>query len=241
MKISTKIIIVFLIGLYSSFTFAGIVVDGTRFIYRGGDREVDVRITNNANAPLIAQSWIDNGPSDKNKPIDEISVPFNLTPPVARVDPEKGQTLRIFATKNDFPLDRESIYWLNILEIPPKNKEATGNRIEFTIKTILKLIYRPKEIGKDVPADAYKKITWKLVKDKSGKSYFDVYNPTPYYFTFPSVELKNGTKTPIAMVAPMSSINVFPEKGSFDSISELSTYYINDWGVSQSATFPVSK
>lgn len=223
---------------------AGIVLDATRIIYRQGDREVNIRMNNNADLPVIAQSWIDNGSIDRGKPADEIIVPFNLTPPVARVDPGRGQTLRIFANTSELATDRESVFWLNVLEIPPKNKESNINKIEFTIRTSIKVIYRPKSIGRDVPNEAYKQISWKLVPKKGGKSFLLITNPTPFYYTFTSADEKTSTgtvKTPIAMVPPLGSLEISPEKGDFSGLNSISTFYINDWGVSVPVNYEIIK
>ncbi|MDE9471355.1 fimbria/pilus periplasmic chaperone, partial [Xenorhabdus bovienii] len=79
---------------------------------------------------------------------EDINVPFILTPPVNRIDPNKGQSLRIrYIENNHLPADRESLFWLNALEIPVKIKEE-GNRnyLQFAIRTCIKIFFRPSSL-----------------------------------------------------------------------------------------------
>lgn len=102
--------------LASTLSQAAIVITGTRVVYPESSREVNVRLTNVEQSPVLVQAWIDDGNAGASP--DEIKVPFVLMPPVFRVEPKKGQTLRVMYTGDDLPKDRESVYWLNVLEIP---------------------------------------------------------------------------------------------------------------------------
>jgi P pilus assembly chaperone PapD len=50
------------------FSFAAhannIIVNGTRFIYPGNEKEITVQLSNNADRPALAQAWLDNGDAD---------------------------------------------------------------------------------------------------------------------------------------------------------------------------------
>jgi P pilus assembly chaperone PapD len=65
------------------------------------------------------QSWIDTG--DPTALPEKINVQFVIMPPITRIDAGKGQMLRLIYTGGTLADDRESIFWLNILAIPPKN------------------------------------------------------------------------------------------------------------------------
>ena len=97
---------------------AGIVIDGTRVVYPAAKREVTVNVRNNTEKPSLVEAWLDTGNAD-SKP-GEVKVPFALTPPVFRLDPTKGQSLRLVYTRDPLPNDRESLFWLNVLDIPPR-------------------------------------------------------------------------------------------------------------------------
>lgn len=121
---------------------ASIVITGTRVVYPTGERAVSVKLNNNGKQPVLIQNWVDDGDSAK-KP-DDSSAPFIVTPPVNRVDPGKGQTLRISYTGNSLPSDRESVFWLNVLEVPAKHNAAPNeNYLQVAFRTRIKLFYRP--------------------------------------------------------------------------------------------------
>lgn len=102
-----------------------IVLHGTRVVYPSNAREITLQLSNNGTAPSLVQAWIDDG-NAKSTP-DEANVPFIITPPISRVEATKGQTLRITALPNSSQLSQqqESIFWLNVLDIPPKPEGKT--------------------------------------------------------------------------------------------------------------------
>jgi P pilus assembly chaperone PapD len=58
------------IALFFCFIFSfaahanNIIVNGTRFIYPGNEKEITVQLSNNADRPALAQAWLDNGDAD---------------------------------------------------------------------------------------------------------------------------------------------------------------------------------
>ena len=126
---------------------AAVVIAGTRVVYPASEREVTINLTNKGATPLLVQSWLDEGDT-KAKP-ENISVPFTLSPPMFRMNPAKGQTLRLLATPDaveKLPKDKESVFWLNVMEIPPKpqGEAANENMMQLAFKTRIKVFYRPK-------------------------------------------------------------------------------------------------
>lgn len=101
----------------SAASVAGIQPGSTRVIYPAAKREVTLQIMNHATMPRLIQAWIDRGDSDAPT---ATSSPFFVTPPISRINPDKSQTLRITFIGGDVPGDRESVFWLNILELQPK-------------------------------------------------------------------------------------------------------------------------
>ena len=97
--------------------YAGMTISGTRVIFPGNEREKTVRTTNKGTTPLLVQVWVDDG--GKNDDINNIKVPFTVTPPVYRIEPGKGQSIRLIYNGMSLPQDRESVFWFNLLEIPP--------------------------------------------------------------------------------------------------------------------------
>lgn len=208
--------------------YSSVIVNGTRVIYPGNEREVTVKLSNNGKLPVLVQTWIDNG--DVSEKPEKIAVPFILTPPVNRIDPDKGQTLRLSYTASpQLPEDRESVYWLNVLEIPPA-KQDIPNRLQMAFRTRIKLFYRPDAIADRTKAiEAAEKLKWSVV---GGELQAD--NISPYYISLVSISLSQaGKKYSIEgeMVAPMNKKS-FKLKGNISVThgAALSYEYINDWG-----------
>lgn len=215
-------------------SWAAMVIEGTRVVVRAGERETLVRMTNQGNVPLVVQTWIDNGEADRNKSPDQIQVPFALTPPIARVDPGKGQTIRIYPATEPLPTDRETLFWFNALEIPPKTKNTDENVVQFTIRSRLKLFYRPQALGRDVPREAIGQVKWSLVNDQDGRKVLRAHNLSPYHFTFGQGQALVGGQTVKLtgeMALPLGSADLRPENGA--DLSGSKTFklnYINDYG-----------
>lgn len=193
---------------------AQVIVHGTRQIFPGNQREITVRVENAGQRASLVQAWTDDG--DKQAGPEDAKTPFVLRPPVFRLDAGKSQVLRVLFTGGDLPQDRESIYWLNVLDIPPAPKAdemASRNFLQFSLRTRIKLIYRPK--GLDAAAAAPQKLQWTLVQDKQGWA-LQASNPTPYYVHFGKLALrvqgKDYDSTDPEMLAPMST-RMYPLQG----------------------------
>lgn len=126
--------------------WGGIYIYGTRIIYPAQKKEITVQIMNEGSRGALVQSWIDDG--DTSLPPEKIQVPFVMTPPVAKVSGGSGQQLKIKQLANTLPQDRESLFFLNVLDIPPNSAESEGkNIIKFAMQNRIKFIYRPQGIS----------------------------------------------------------------------------------------------
>lgn len=218
------IISLFSLIVLCSNAHASIVITGTRVIYPSDAREVTVKLSNEGHSPLLVQSWLDKG-NEKAKP-DQIKVPFTLTPPINRVEPGNGQTLRIRSLPNNLPADRESVFWLNVLEIPQGAIENNENYIQVAFRSRIKFFYRPAAI-KDGIIDAPKKMVWR----HAGKG-IKVKNPTPYYISLATIT-SGGKSLKGRMLAPFSE-NSYTLSGN-----QVSIEYINDFGAVVKQNFKV--
>ena len=216
----------FLFTISSSVSLAGIVLNSTRVIYPSSDKEVTVKVLNKGERPVLIQSWIDDGSIDKNP--SDIKVPFVLTPPINRVDPEKGQTLRIRYVGSEFlPKDRESLFWLNVLEIPAKaGKVGSKNKIQVAFRTRVKILYRPDNLTLDIN-DASNALSWERVENG-----IIINNTTPYYFSISKVFTNNENEFISGEMIPPKSAHLF--KINKDKLKTKNNYlkieYINDYG-----------
>lgn len=117
---------------------AGVVIFGTRVVYPAEKQEVVVQLMNHGARSSLVQSWIDDG--NTSLPPEKINVPFLLSPPVARITGNSGQQLRIKKLANKLPANKESLFYLNVLDIPPNTPGSEGaNTLRFAMQNRIKL------------------------------------------------------------------------------------------------------
>ncbi|NML29905.1 fimbria/pilus periplasmic chaperone [Paraburkholderia antibiotica] len=184
------------LSLCSGIAHASVVVNGTRLVYDASDREITVKLDNVGSGPALVQVWLDTG-DPKSLP-DEVQVPFTMSPPLFRLDQKKGQSVRLIYTQDPMPQDKESLFWLNVLEVPPTTASADTvdrNMLRLAFRSRIKLFFRPDGLpGRADEAPA--KISWKFVPKKEGGGYvLEATNPTPYHVTFTQVVAKAGAGT----------------------------------------------
>ena len=223
---------------------AGVIINTTRVIFSEADGEAAVQLRNKGKGPVLAQLWIDDGDA-KAKP-SELDVPFALTPAVARIDPGRGQAVRFLKTRDELPKDRESLFWFNLLEIPPKPTKqlAQGdNVLQFSLRTRIKMFYRPSGLIGSAN-QAHEQLRFVLTPAQpDGARTLQVFNPTPYHITFRSLDVRPAVDAPVwaqlskadsRMVAPMSELRLPLKLESATSPAPQSAqvFYgvINDYG-----------
>ncbi|NOL49181.1 fimbria/pilus periplasmic chaperone [Pelistega europaea] len=224
----------------SSASYANVIILGTRVVYPANQKNVTVQLTNESDTPALVQSWIDNG--DLNASPDQIKTPFVITPPVTRVESKRGQSLRITYTGEALPTDKESIFYFNVLDVPPKPKTKGGNQnyLQIAIRSRLKLFFRPTGLPYPVH-EAYDKVTWR-VDTSAGKPLLVVHNPSPYYITYSQITLEQGSQKVEVnqpdMVAPMSEAS-FPLPSNAIRSGSIKWAIINDFGGKQTGSSPL--
>ncbi|WP_322015169.1 molecular chaperone [Paraburkholderia sp. J12] len=220
-------------GLTAFTAHAAITITGTRVVYPAQNREVNVRLKNVEDQPVLVQAWLDDGNAAAAP--NEIKVPFALLPSVFRVEPHKGQALRIMFTGGDMPKDRESVYWLNVLEIPPKPSDADQrNMIQLAFRTRIKLFYRPASLLDDPTAER-SKLKWHLAVDDKGEHVVRLENPSAYYISIGMAELDAGSKRIFLkpdMAPPFGHVDLVPQFGALDFKAPGTVSYtvLNDFG-----------
>lgn len=175
--------------LTSTIANAGVSIVNTRIIYPSNAKSVNVQLNNNFDTAALVQTWIDDGDSSSIPEAEKI--PFILNPALTRIEANKGQVIRILPLDTShLAKDRETIFWFNMLDIPPVDPELEKtNHINFTVRTRIKMFYRPNEI-KIKPAQAYEALEFKKTNQQ-----LSVNNPTPYYITL--VEINDGINNAI--------------------------------------------
>ncbi|MDG6894736.1 fimbrial biogenesis chaperone [Volucribacter amazonae] len=227
-------------AIWASLSQANIVVTGTRIIYPAEQKNITVQLTNVDKSPSLVQAWIDNG--DPQAAPDQIKTPFVITPPITRVDGNKGQSLRITYTGEPLPQDRESVFYFNILDIPPKPSANSGvdNYLQIAIRSRLKLFYRPQNLPISVD-EAYKQVQWHIER-QGNKTFLVANNQTPYFITYSelAVEQNGGRKVSVKeadMLAPFSQ-QKFELAGNV-SQGTVAWTVINDYGARPKGTSPL--
>jgi chaperone protein EcpD len=209
---------------------AGITINGTRVVYPSDQREVSLSMTNDGTETRLLQAWVDSG--DASERPDTSKAPFLITPPMTRVDPGKGQTLRILYTGNHLPQDRESVFWLNVLEIPPKPKIGPDESyLQMAVRTRIKLFYRPAGLA-GTPDAAFKQVQWRV--SQSGDEYsVECTNNSPYTVSLSDATFK-GSPLVRAIgrggMCPAKGKGTVPVAGLPDADNKLVITVINDFG-----------
>ena len=180
-------------GMFASRADASVVIGGTRVVYPAQDKEVTIKLTNEGSKPALVQVWLDSG-DDKSTP-DTVKVPFTVSPPIFRMDAGKGQAVRVVYTKEPLATDKETLFWVNVLEVPPKEADDSRNLLQFAFRTRIKMFFRPPGLPGNANT-APEKLSWKLVNGEGGKGVaLQVTNPTPYHVNFTSVGVKIGDRS----------------------------------------------
>lgn len=165
--------------------YAALTVDRSRLIYNEGEKSISVNVTNrNTQDPYLAQGWME----DENE--KKLSEPLMVLPPVQRVEPDGKTMVRIQALPgiSKLPKDRESVFYFNLREIPPKNSKP--NTLTLAMQTRLKVFFRPSALKVDPMADTVPGVET-LTLLRTGDR-FVIHNPTSYHISF--VEARSSLK-----------------------------------------------
>ena len=216
-----KKIVAALLLLASLEASAGIQVDQTRVIYNGNEKSAALSIHNDTDETWMVQTWLDTGDSSATPK----NLPMQAIPPILKLAGNKDAILRFIYSGKGLPTDRETVYWINVQEIPPASKQE--NVLQIAIRTRVKLFYRPTTLKttlqKEVEALSWRKQGNQLVVTNNG----------PLHITFGTLTLKNGTskswKVNADMVNPMDSMRINLPAGA-SIADQLSFTFINDFG-----------
>ncbi|MGC1062464.1 molecular chaperone [Pantoea agglomerans] len=215
--------------------FASVTIIGTRVIYPASEKEVTVRLDNRGDQPALVQAWIDNG--NPNEAVDKINVPFVLLPPVFRMEANKGQTLRIVFTGANLPADKESIFWLNVLDIPPRDKSlANQNQLQMAIRSRIKLFYRPAQFDHAQANEAASGIVW---RHGSKSNSLSATNNSSFYVNVSQINAEDSVGHKLVsekgeMLAPGETKEISLKGMSNNQIKTTFNYqYLDDFGAAR--------
>lgn len=205
---------------------AGVIINGTRVIYPAQAREVTVQLVNTGDNPALVQAWVDSGNPDQTP--ETSTAPFVLTPPISRLEPGRGQAIRVIFSGTGLPTARESVFWLNVLEVPPAPEaDAAQNYMQVAFRSRIKIFFRPEGL-EGTANEAPSALQWTVAGGRLG-----VANPTPFHVTLVGLAALSGDGSEVAtleqqgrMLAPGESVD-WPVPGS---IAKVAFTTINDYG-----------
>ncbi|MGI2880073.1 fimbrial biogenesis chaperone [Vibrio furnissii] len=216
--------------VFSINSVASVVMTNTRVIYYESQSDNGMQFSNKDDFPYLVQVWVDEG--NPSSTIQTQSDKFSVVPPIFRIEANSGQRIRVFNTNKALPKDRESVFYLNMVQIPPTSKAAEKeNKMLIVLKNRVKLFYRPTDLQ-----DSVEEIDRNLSFSVSNTNGWQVVaqNNSSYHVTINNIVLKSGDKTwPIenSMLTPKSmlhwTLNDFdPSLTNY----EVDFYLINDFG-----------
>ncbi|MFL1502924.1 fimbria/pilus periplasmic chaperone [Pseudomonas sp. O64] len=223
-RLTAQAFALLVLGL-SQGAYAAVGLDRTRVIFDGGKDATSVNITNNnTQLPYLAQGWIEDEAGKK------ITSPLIVLPPVQRLEPGKQSQVKVQAlpAAKSLPQDRETVFYFNLREIPPRSDKA--NTLQIALQTRIKLFYRPQAI---TPSQQDLSNPWqeKLTLTLQGERY-QVNNPTPYYVTLVDARSTKDGKTVAGfeplMIPPKGSLPMGPTAKALGAKPYLA--YVNDYG-----------
>lgn len=200
---------------------AALTLDRTRVIVNGGVKSVTLNISNQSkDLAYLAQAWVEDEHGKK------VQQPIVVTPPLQRLDAGKSGQLKVQTpSESALPQDRETIFYFNLREIPPKSDKP--NTLQLALQTRVKMFYRPASLFAARDAKPWQeKLTLSLKGDQ-----YQLENPTGYYVTIVEAGRREGDKSsqfsPV-MVSPKSSISLGEGPAALGNAPVLT--YINDYG-----------
>lgn len=223
-KILKQALVASTLMLAAGQSLAAFSLNGTRFIYEEGKKNMSFEVSNGAKETYGGQVWIDNTTQPKD------GVYLVPAPPFFKVKAGGKQIVRLMNVNPDLPKDRESLFWLNVQEVPPVPENTEGSVLAIAMNTQVKVFYRPKTLI-DGRKEAEKQIN---VATENGKTVLK--NPTPYYFAVvkvshngSEVKLPKATQDALAQLAPKSEVVL----GNVSLGGKVAVTAVNDWGGEQ--------
>lgn len=198
---------------------AALALQQSRVIFNGDNSSASLLVNNqNPSAPYLAQGWIEDEAGRK------VRRPLLVLPPLQRIEPGASSQVKIQALPdaNLLRQDRETLFYVNLREIPPRNERP--NTFNIALQNRIKLFYRPAAL-KAAPGELASPWLSQLVLEKQGESW-RISNPSAYYVTL--VEARGFSAFRPLMLAPGVSAPLPGVIGNYGSTPVLT--YLNDYG-----------
>lgn len=196
---------------------AGVTASSSRVIFTEGLAQQSLMLVNTNDWPVMVQTWVDNG--DVNPAPASVKAPFVAVPPLFSLAPQRMQGIRLIYNQSPLPQDRESVFWLNLYEIPPGSPERSlqAQSVVLTMNTQMKIFWRPKTLG--APENLPEKVHFRW-EDPGGKWEIICQNRSPWHVSFAAISVLTTDQPytvepqPDMMVAPYSEKRYSVQVGS---------------------------
>ena len=179
---------------------AGLMPERTRLVFSQGERELSLRLANTNPHAVVVQSWVDQG--EGSQAPDTVQSALFVLPAVQRLSPQAISQVRVLYTGEPLPTDRESVFWLNLYEIPllPDAPPASAPRLLLGLNTQIKVFHRPPGLADPGPqwSDAlHFRLQW-----QAGQWVLVCRNDSPYFASLASLRVSDGSRELVPRVTP---------------------------------------
>ncbi|WP_156510821.1 fimbrial biogenesis chaperone [Proteus hauseri] len=225
MKSIIRTYFILMLIFFTHLTYASVVLERTRLIFSSDNQMVSLQVFNHSEQPALIQSWIDEGNIESTP--ETTSAPFLVIPPIAKIIANDGLQIKIKQFENQLPQDRESVFYLNVLDIAPKSSNKLNqNTLQLALQTRIKLFYRPIQI--DIKPD---EIVDGIKINQQGIN-LEISNPSAYFFTISKIYAEDKEDKPFVgatMIAPFSKQQI-QYQGAITPNQLVTIIYIDDDG-----------
>ncbi|WP_236186179.1 fimbrial biogenesis chaperone [Pseudomonas protegens] len=196
----TTFAIALVMSVLPQLSSASIALNSTRVILENGKKEASFSVRN-MGGDILVQSWLDEGADA------ETVKHFTLTPQLVRVKAQSEQIVRLLYEGVGAPTDKESMFWLNVQEIP--QREAGDSSLQIAVLQRIKVFYRPKGLPGSLN-DAIRNIEWSYTNGQ-----LRIANPSVYHVTLVALAASGKEFEKALVVGPgqVHTINASPSKG----------------------------
>ncbi|AOA59718.1 fimbrial biogenesis chaperone [Acinetobacter larvae] len=165
---------------------AGILASKTRLLFQAPQTYQHLMLVNTNHYPILLQTWVDQGAADPETP----HMPFLVVPPLAKMSANAIQSIRIIYNDQLLAQDRESVFWLNLYEMPYVKTAMTEQStwLSLAMNTQLKIFYRPKTLAKMTLSDLAQHLKFYLIQHQ-GQWLIRCDNRTAYHASFLDLQL----------------------------------------------------
>lgn len=202
---------------------AAVQLSNTRVVMKEQDKYAAIYATNLTDFPYVVQTWVEGDDGG-------METPFFVTPPLSRLDGKAERGLSITKVGDGLPQDRESYFWLNVLEVPQK---ASGdqNNLSIATRTRIKLFYRPVAMQQGVRGP--QQLVWSLVRDGAANCALAVRNASAYIVNFSTIAVADESSDfgRGAMAMPFETLRLPLSKCPTNAAAlSITPKVINDYG-----------